>query len=274
MFDVAKRRWDAATVESLGLSMALLPEVREAGEVVGNVSRAAAASTDLVPGLPVCVPLGDNQASFLGSVKDRENSVLVNVGTGAQVAAFTDRFVHAPPLETRPFPRGGNLLVHAGLCGGRSYAVLEAFFRTVGEQVLQITTGTPLYDIMNRLAYSVPSGAGGLRCKPLFTGSRQDPTLRASWTGVSPENFTPAHMTRSLLEGIAAELADSHSLIRAAAGKTYRQLIGAGNGLRQNSVLAAMVAEAFAMPLRFPRHCEEAAVGAALTAGLDVGRPS
>jgi sugar (pentulose or hexulose) kinase len=73
-------------------------------------------------------------------------------------------------------------------------------------------------------------------------------------------------MTRALLEGIAGELADSHGLIRRAAKKAYGRLIGAGNGLRENSVLTAIVADKFAMPLVFPRYREEAAIGAALVA--------
>ncbi len=266
IFDVAKRQWDETIVEALGLPVSILPETREAGQDVGTVSELAASRTGLPLGLPVFVPIGDNQASFVGSVADRQDCVLVNVGTGAQVAAYTDRYVHSPPLETRPFPMDGYLLVHAGLCGGRSYALLERFFRAVGDQVLQVGAGEPVYEAMNRLVASVPIGAEELRCKPLFTGTRENPQLRGSWTGVSPENFTPAHMARALLEGIADELANSHGLIREAAKKVYGQLIGAGNGLRENSVLARIVADKFAMPLVFPHHREEAAIGAALVA--------
>ena len=49
------------------------------------------------------------------------------------------------------------------------------------------------------------------------------------------------------------------------------RLIGAGNGLRENAVLAGIVADAFAMPMRFPRHREEAAYGAALIAAIGAG---
>jgi sugar (pentulose or hexulose) kinase len=50
-------------------------------------------------------------------------------------------------------------------------------------------------------------------------------------------------------------------------GRAHR-LIGAGNGLRENAVLAKIVAEAFGLPLRFPRHREEAAYGAAQIAAV------
>src|SRR5262249_17099510 len=145
----------------------------------------------------------------------RRDSVLVNVGTGGQVAAFVEEFVYDPRLETRPFPRGGYLLVCPGLCGGRTYAALEQFFRRVGSDLLGIHPSAALYATMNRLAGSVPAGADGLRCEPYFTGTRQDPELRASWSGMSPENFTPAHMTRAMLEGMARAFRSGYDAIRA-----------------------------------------------------------
>ncbi len=48
-------------------------------------------------------------------------------------------------------------------------------------------------------------------------------------------------------------------------------MVGAGNGLRENAVLADIVADVFGMPMRFPRHREEAAYGAALIAVIGAG---
>src|SRR5262249_10305933 len=129
VFDVGAGTWDAAMIEALGLPRALFSEVRQSGDFLGGLTAEAAARTGLPEGLPVFVGIGDNQASFLGSVAQREDTMLVNVGTGGQVTAFTDTFRYDPRLETRPFPRGGFLVVAAGLCGGGSYAVLERFFR-------------------------------------------------------------------------------------------------------------------------------------------------
>src|SRR5204862_82147 len=83
-------------------------------------------------------------------VGDRDDTVLVNVGTGGQVSVWSDEFRYDPMLETRPFPGGGYLLACVGLCGGRSYAALERFYRQVGEQLLGGAAGEPLYAIMNR----------------------------------------------------------------------------------------------------------------------------
>jgi sugar (pentulose or hexulose) kinase len=271
LLDVRRRCWDAPILEALGLPASLFPEIREADQPLGPLMPAAAASTSLPVGLPVFVALGDSQAAFLGSVEDCQHDVLINVGTGAQVIAAIDDFSFVPPLETRPLPRCGNLLVSAALCGGRAYAVLEEFFRRVLHQLGGLDVSERIYDTLNRLADDVPSGSDGLRCCPLFAGTRAEPEVRASWSGVSPENFTPAHMARALLEGVADVLHEDYARIGQAAGKSYRRLVGSGNALRKNPVLRRVIAERFALPLQLLPHEEEAAIGAARMAALGTG---
>jgi sugar (pentulose or hexulose) kinase len=271
LFDVAAGQWDRAVAGALGLPRTMFPEVRPSGEPLGTLTAGMAEATGLPAGVRVCVGMGDHQASFLGSVADRHDTLLVNVGTGGQVAAYTEGFVHDSLLETRPFPRGGYLLVSAGLSGGAAYAVLERFFRAVHAEVAGAPPGGALYPAMNRLAAAVPPGALGLRCEPFFTGTRHDPALRPSWSGVSAENFTPACMTRALLEGMARTFGRGRDLIARHAAGAWRRLVGAGNGLRENPVLARVVAGELALPLSLPVHREEAAYGAALMAGVGTG---
>jgi len=116
----------------------------------------------------------------------------------------------------------------------------------------------------------VSPGADGLRCSPLFTGTRTDPTLRGSFTGITPENLTPGHLTRALLEGMAEGFYAFYEQMRPLLG-SRTQLIGSGNGLRRNPLLAQILAERFGMPLHIPALEEEAAVGAALLAAVGTG---
>lgn len=139
---------------------------------------------------------------------------------------------------------------------------------------LGTTTITALaveFDGMNRLAAAVPPGSDGLRCSPLFTGTRADPTLRGALTGLSAENFTPGHVARALLKAMAAIFHEGYLEIAGALGGRRSQLVGAGNGLRQNDLLAEIVADAFGLPIVLPRHQEEAALGAAWAAAVGPG---
>jgi sugar (pentulose or hexulose) kinase len=270
LYDAVDGRWDEELVDRLGLPMDLFPPVNPSGQQVGELLPAIAEATGVPPRTPVMGALGDNQASFLGSVQEPADALLLNVGTGAQVSALIDDFHRVAGVDTRPFPHGRYLLVGAGLFGGRSYALLRDFFRQVGEAFFQGSGDETLYGIMNALAAAVPPGAEGVRCAPFFTGTRQDPRLRASFTGLGADTFTPAHLTRALLEGVGEAFYDLYGRMRPRLGKRDH-LVGAGNGIRRNPLLARILAQRFGMPLYIAAHEEAAAVGAALLAAVTMG---
>src|SRR5262249_21970703 len=92
-----------------------------------------------------------------------------------------------------------------------------------------------------------------------------------SWTGVTATNFTTANLSRALLEGMARAFRAGHDVVARAANRRWSRLVGAGNGLRENPLLARLVAEALEMPLAVPIQREEAAFGAALLAAVGAG---
>jgi sedoheptulokinase len=268
LFDVVAGAWAWPVIERLGLPAGLFPPVRPAGSVQAPLSREAAEATGL-HGVPVCVAAGDNQASFLGSVREPERSLLLNVGTGGQVSAMTHRFQRLAEVETRAFFQGRYLLVGAGLYGGRAYAYLRDYFRDT-LAAFGAQPAADLYATMNRLASETPPGADGLRFEPLFTGTRANPDLRASLTGIGPTNLTPGRLARALLEGLAEGFHALYREMQPAIG-ARELLVGAGNGIVQNPVLAAILARRFGRDLHVAANVEAAALGAALLACSGLG---
>ena len=67
----------------------ILPEVTREHRIVGRLKESAGEGNQSGTCV-VSVALGDNQASFLGSVGPEER-LLLNVGTGSQISACTDR---------------------------------------------------------------------------------------------------------------------------------------------------------------------------------------
>jgi len=265
------RDWDNEAIRALGLPRGLFPDVVEADRPIGKLAAAIADATTLPIGTPIVGPLGDHQACFVGSVADRQTTALVNVGTGAQVAVYVETAEIHPPVEVRPFPIHGNLQSNVGLAGGWAYQTLEKFFRNVIET---FSPGTPLeslYDRMNELAAGVPHGAHGVSSIPTFSGTRSDPTIRGSFQGISPANFTAQDFCRAVVEGMARSLSDGFRAAQDLSGRRFRALAAAGNGLRENPLLASEVEQASGLPLRYTRHREEAAFGAALVAGVGSG---
>lgn len=253
LFDAVNGCFDAAALEKAEIPTDLLPKMM-AEPYLGTGSL----------GIPVYAAIGDNQASFLGATGGRTDVLLVNVGTGSQVSVYTPNHMLTPTLETRPFPDGGWLLVGASLCGGRSYALLETFFR----QTVKMVTGTEqsAYAAMDRALEEAGPIVGFPTTCTTFQGTRQGPTLRGSITGIGTDNFTPAHLIRSFMEGMARELHDMYRGYLDLGGKAPGTIIGSGNGLRQNRHLQRVFEEVFSCKLILSDNDEEAACGAALYA--------
>ncbi len=271
LFDVAAGRWNRPLIERLGLCQDVFPPVMKSCSVAGGVTAEAAAATGLAVGTPVCVACGDNQASFAGSVANPGEMALANIGTGAQISAWVPFLLTVPSVDTRPHLDGGYLLVGAPLCGGYSYQLLRDFFRTVGQTLFNVPADRDPYDEMNRLARGAPPGADGLKCEPLFTGTRLDPDRRAAWSGISPANFTPGHFARSVLEGVAEQLRLYYADMLENGVKPRGSLVCSGNGVRRNPLFGEILSSALNMPLRLPASTEESASGAALVAAVGAG---
>lgn len=250
LFDLQGGRFDEAALRKAGLDTALLPQVSKLAYLgTGSFQK------------PVYTAIGDNQAAFLGAVDKKDDSLLINVGTGSQVAVFTPVFLHVPGLETRPFPGGGYLLVGAALCGGRSYALLERFFR----QTVQLAAGKTdsLYDAMERALDAAGEISDAPEAVTTFQGTRENPALRGSFQNISAENFTPVHFMHSVMNGMAQELYGMYRGFLDAGGKKPTQMIGSGNGLRKNRHLQRAFERVFSCPMELSRYEEEAACGAA-----------
>lgn len=255
LFDVEHGCFDRDALKKAGIPADMLPKVAEQPRI------------GLYEGtVPVYAAIGDNQASFLGATGGRRDAMLINVGTGSQFSVYTPDFMTCPGLETRPFPGGGYLLVGASLCGGRAYALLERFLR---ETVIAMTGSAPdsCYDAMaalldGRQPEDLPV------VTPLFQGTRQDPSLRGSITGLSTENFTPRHLVFAMLEGMAGELHDMYLRYLRSGGRPVA-MIGSGNGLRRNIHLQKCFTRLFGQQLILSDCTEEAATGAALFAGAN-----
>ncbi len=271
LFDVRDgNRWIPGIAQALELPAALLPDVEPTGSLAGALLPEMAGASGLPAGLPVAVALGDNQASFFGSVSGPTATLLMNLGTGGQMSVPVARFVRVEGLETRPLIGGHRLLVGASLCGGRAYEILHRFFQQAGRELFAVNPGSELYERMNRLAAGADGDCGGINARTLFAGSRRDPEACAALEGLTDANFTPANVVRSVIRGMAEELAEFYDLARAA-GVTAKLLVGGGNAVRNNPVVRLELERRLGMKLSLPPRIEEAAVGAALAGGVAAG---
>lgn len=257
LYDSEKGCFREKELRALGMDTGLLPEVTDAVAVLGEYR-----------GMPVTVALGDNQASFMGSAGMEKECWVLNVGTGGQSSVLSDVFFEAPGIESRPYIDGKYLLVGCSLCAGRSYAILEKFFRAYAKALG--AGDTEQYAVMEELIRGADLHGDHMQVVTKFKGTRTDPNVRGSITGLSEDNFTPQSMIIGVLNGIAQELYEMYSLIHEGTGIRVNRLLGSGNGVRKNKALQRMFSDLFGSEMELSVYEEEAASGAAVSAAFAV----
>jgi len=212
IFNLQKGEWDSEAVDKLGIPKKVLPTVNSTAKPLGTILPAIAKQIGLGSGVQVFSPVGDNQASIIGAVGFADDVVVLNLGTGGQISIPQNEYKFVETFETRPMPFGGFILVGASLCGGWSYACLQKFIQaTIREFAGEELSDEEIYKRMNSIAAEIPKGASGISVDTRFSGTRLEPNLRGSISGIGVENFTVANLARGFVEGMVAELADMAS---------------------------------------------------------------
>ena len=251
LFDLNKNAFDTAAIEKLGLDSSLFPEICDGTEIVGTKN-----------GIPVSAAIGDNQASFLGSVANRKDAILINVGTGSQISLASDTVPKNKNIDCRPLLSGSYILAGSSLCGGRAYALLEKFFREVAETV----TGTKVksaYPAMDKIMENY-SDEKELTVSTLFSGTRKNPEKRGSISRISTENLNMSALCDGFMWGMAEELYSMFDEMKPYIKNEKTMLIGSGNGIRFNAPLRKRFEKLFGLKMVIPKNKEEAAFGSVL----------
>lgn len=250
-FDVKRREFMIDALKSAGVDVSFIPENVKGYSVVGQTES----------GAPVVSSMGDNQASFMGSVDDPENTLLLNIGTGSQVSFMTREFVDVHSgIELRPYGEA-YILAGSALCGGRAYAMLEAFYREIA--------GRSCYDVMAEHAgkFLETHGLGkAWEVDTRFEGTRSNPDITGSIRGITAENFVPGALTVGVIRGILEELHGMYDVMTKLTGRYAGIIVGSGNGIRKNEIMRRVAGEIFGLEVRISESKEEAAKGAAMCA--------
>ncbi|MGN0526853.1 MAG: FGGY family carbohydrate kinase, partial [Acutalibacteraceae bacterium] len=262
-YDLVKNEFSREALRKAGIAFDMLPRVLKTTSVAGTTN------CDFLPeGIPVSVAIGDNQASFLGSVAERE-SILVNVGTGSQVSFITKNVKTVSCGEIRPLTDDDYIFVGSSLCGGRAYAILKNFFTLCADFLGG--NSDDLYNRMNELSVDVFDLKDPLNVNCEFCGTRENPNKRGFIENISEDNFTPTHLICGFLKGVSKELKDMYDSARILLDFEPKELVCSGNGLRKSGVWRKIFENDFSLKSTLPKHSEEAAVGACIFSSVASG---
>ena len=259
LFDARAGRWSDEGARAVGIPVSALPRVVRAHDVLGAVTREAAAATGLREGTPVVAGGGDFAASALGAGVVDEGQACLMLGTAGNLLMPTD----APRFDSRLINShhvgcDRRLGLGGTLCG----AALEWFRRA-------FAPGVP-WETLEAEAQAVEP-AEGLVVLPYLQGERTpvwDERARGCFFGLDLAQ-SRGHLYRALLEGVA--LGFRHSMAVAEEhGVRFAEVVAA-NGAGRSPLLRQTLADALGVPVTWSSDGGGTLAGAAILAGLGVG---
>jgi xylulokinase len=264
LLDIKTRQWSGEMLNALGIPQDWLPETFEGPEITGHITPEAAQLTGLKAGTPVIAGGGDQAAQAVGVGAVQPGIVALTLGTSGVVFATTDQ----PFIEPE-----GRLHAFCHSVPGR-WHLMGVMLAAAGSLRWFKETFAPTssYDSLTDLAKPIAQNSEGLLFLPYLTGERTphpDPLARGAFVGLTVRHNL-AHMTRSVLEGVAFGLRDSFELIKSAGLESIQQVRVSGGGAK-SMLWRQILADVFNAELVTVNTTEGAAYGAALLAGVGTG---
>lgn len=253
-------REDDDLLARLGVRRDQLPDLLPASESAGGLTAVTAEATGLPEGVPVSAAIHDQYAAAVGCGCVHAGDVMFGAGTAWVLLAVTDR------LGDSVFPSAflcrhvvDGLFGHIVSMGNGGSSLTWAL------QTLGLEGGIDGGKLDEMLA-SVEPGADGLRFRPFLAstcpaGVVADTAGRLDGLRLC---HSPAHVLRSVVEGLAFELTRYVHMLTAA-GVAVERLVMCGPAAG-SAVTPQIIADATGLPVACNGQPETAALGAAIIA--------
>jgi autoinducer 2 (AI-2) kinase len=276
LFDLARRTWSSQSLEVVGLSPAVVPEVVEPGTVVGAVSQRAAAETGLAVGTPVVAGGADTQLGLVGIGVVRPDRVTLLGGSFWQMTVVTDRPLIDPEARLRTLCHavpGQWMTEGIGFYSGIAMRWYRDAFCEL-EKAEAARRGVDPYVVMEEVAAAFPAGSNGLL--GIFSNvmdAKRWVQASPGFLGFNVDDAAGSGRVAAIraLEEQAAYAARGHlAIIESLTGRQYPEVVFTG-GAAKGRLWPQIVADVLGRPVKVPAVVESTALGAAMYAGIGAG---
>ncbi len=262
--------WKWRAIPSIKREM--LPELVEAGGLLGHISSAAAAETGIPQGLPLIACGSDKACEVLGTGCLDSNTGSLSYGTTATFNITSDKYLEAIPFHPAyPGVIPGSFNVE--MMVPRGYWMVSWFKQQFGleEQSAAEQQGVTVESLFDHLLAQVPAGSDGLTLQPYWGAGadNEGPEAKGAIIGFG-DVHTRAHLYRAIIEGLTYALRAGKERVEKRSGQPITRLLVSGGGSQSDQVMQ-ITADIFGMPVQRPHTYETSALGAAMAAAVGSG---
>jgi xylulokinase len=271
LIDMQRGDWSDDLLARVGLSREQVPALFAPGEVIGEVSPAAAEQLGLAAGLPVVGGAGDGQAAGLGANATQPGHAYVNLGTAVVAGTMTERYAWHRAFRTLTGAVPGTYLLETLLQGG-TYTVNWFLERIAVLDAPSLGLGLRDVDVLETAAARLGPGAEGLLLVPYMASAQTpywDPAARGILFGLAGHHGRQ-HFFRAIMEGIAFEQRLAFEGMEPQLDQAIDLLLTTGGGSR-SALWRQIVADVTGKTVVACREAETTSLGAGMQAAAAAG---
>lgn len=274
-FDYKGLEW-AASGDWRWLAMPLrrewLPELVRPGDVIGQITAAAAETTGIPAGLPLVAAAGDKACEVLGSGALDPHVGAISLGTTATFNTTHRRYVEVIPMVP-PYPAAIPDMYSLEVQVYRGFWMIEWFKREFGaaEVARAHDLGVDTESLFDDLVAATPPGSMGLVLQPYWSPGVRIPGPEAKGAVIGwGDVHTRAHLYRAILEGLAYALREGMERTGRRTKVPVTEIRVSGGG-SQSPAAVQLIADVFGLPAKRPHTHETSGLGAAIDAAVGLG---
>lgn len=279
VYDLRQRTWSKAGMEMLGIPSRMMPSrLVESTDTVGGLLAKWAPTLGLQAGTPIIAGGVDAAMATFAAGVTRPGNHVAMIGT-SMCWGYVNETVDADNgLISMPhvFDGSKELYIFGGaITAGASITWFREQFCEADKNAADAAGHGDAHRILEDAAAKVPAGADGLIFLPYLMGERSpiwDAQASGAFVGLSLFH-TRAHLYRAMLEGVAYALAHNIEAGKVGARILDAQLIVVGGGAHSD-LWMTIIADITGYPVVTVDEDVEAAIGAALIAGVGIGAVS
>jgi xylulokinase len=278
MMDSARREISSDIFKAAGVDMGKIPDILNSHDIVGHVSKEAAAETGLAEGTPVAMGSGDVICANTGAGVIKEGMAYTYIGSANWSGVFRDEPSLDPKYKMNcntMQPQGGYELVMITAAGGIAQDWFKDGFYKTEDLFASNIMNSNIYEKMEADTASVAPGADGLVFLPYLRGGGAphfDIDARGAFMGLGMTHDR-AHMLRALYEGICFNMRWLYDLYEELDVPIFSldQIRAIGGGV-QSDLWMQIYADVNGIPFaRLSSPQQMTAIGAAIMGGVGAG---
>lgn len=271
-WDITTKQYWTEMLDTIGLRLEQLPEIRESGEAVGPLLPKVAEELGMSAQAIVCTGALDQAAGAIGVGNTHAGLFSENIGAAMAICAITPRLIYDPnrSMPVHYFPLPDTYMMHTFTSGGMNLRWFRDNFCQLEIETGKLT-GSPAFALLDQEAAKVPAGCDGMIMLPHLSGSMA-PDMNSNAKGVFygfSLKHGKAHFARAIMESLGFILMRNLEAL-ADMGIEVNEIRSLGGGARSDfwNQLKADIAGHRLVTLK----CKEAAsLGAAVLAGKALG---